>query len=243
MNFIRKLFGAKSQPKTQSVSKGKQYMLSSLGIPRKGTTLEERISKQEGKMAESINLGTVQVMLNWQDFARGQPPNSPLLVALQGRAQAIARLDKIQRSEAQQMRSAVEQGSVLLVPVLALCPTLPILGPRFVIFDNPNDPFTVEDPRDFRLADVQKFISAVIDQGEGDFHLYFGADAELVASGTFSLCTNPQRVRGLPYKSSSADREDFWQLLQAASKYLKEIPVTRQNFDAAVKYYFEQTSL
>ena len=242
MNILRKLFGAKPQPKTQTVSKGKQYMLSSLGFPREKTTLEERIGKQEKKMAESISLGTVGVMLNWQDFARGQPPNSPLLVALQGRAHATARLDNISRSEAQQMQSAVEQGKVLLVPVLALCPTLPILGPRFVIFDNPSDPFTVEDPRDFRLADVQEFISGVVDQGEGDFHLYFGADAEPIASGTFSLCMNPQRVRW-PYKSGNADREAFWQLLDSAAKYLKRIPVNRQDFDAAVKRYFEKTAL
>ena len=242
MNILRKLLGAKPPPQTQTVSKGKQYALSSLGFPREKTSLEERLARQRKETADpALPLGSIMT-INWQDLARGQLPNSPLLVALRGRAQAIVRLDNMPRNEAQEMKDAVEQGRVLLVPVLALCPTLPILGPRFVVFDSPASPFTVEDPRDIRLADVQEFVSTILDKGEGDIHLYWGSNAEPVASGVFSLCMNPRKVRW-PYKSTDADREAFWQLLNGAAKHLKRIPVNRRDFDAAVKFYFEKTAL
>jgi hypothetical protein len=246
MSFLKNLFDKEKQepthPEQQTKSRGRQYMFSALGLPREKMSLEERVTQQQKEKAESIRLGGVGVVLNWQDFARGQPPNSPLLVTWQGRALSIARLDNMPRSEAHQMRSAVEQGRVLLAPVFAPCPTYTIFGPRFVIFDDPSNPYTVEDPRDIALADVQDFISAVLNNGEGDFYLYWGANAEPVATGTFSLCMNPQEVTW-PHKPSDADREAFWQLLNQATSHFKGIPAAHRNFGAAVKYYFEKTSL
>jgi hypothetical protein len=203
--------------------------------------LEERVARRQKDSTQSTRVGDVTTILNWQEIARSQSPNSPFLAVWQGHALAIVRLDNIPRSEAYQMRNAVEQGHILLWPVFAMCPTFPILGPRFVIFDSPSDPFTVEDPRDIRLADIQDFITSVLDQGEGKFHLYWGKNAEPVASGMFSLCMDPSKAK-LPYKPTDADKKALWDFLNKAANHLRNIPEGQLDFDVAVKYYFGKTS-
>lgn len=245
MGFLKNLFGkGKQNPgqlETPIKAKGKQYLFSTLGLPREGMSLEERVTKHQRDMAESVrSAGSVRILLNWQDIARSLSPNSPFLAVWQGRALAIARLDNMPRKEADQMRSAVEQNKVLLLPVIALCPTFSILGPRFAIFDSLTDPFVVEDPRNITLADIQDFISVVLNKGEGEFHLYWGTDAEPIASGGFSLCIDPRKA-SWSYKTSDADKKALWQSLNQAAAHLKNIPVTRRNFDAAVKQYFQET--
>jgi hypothetical protein len=108
VSFFKNLFGkGKQNPgrsKTPIKVKGKQYMFSALGLPREGMSLEERVTKQQRDMAESVrSAGSVRILLNWQDIARSLPPNSPFLAVWQGCAFAIVRLDNMPRNEAHQM--------------------------------------------------------------------------------------------------------------------------------------------
>jgi hypothetical protein len=236
MNILRKIFGGKTEDS--------QYDLSQLGLPREGDSLEEDLENQRRRVkSQQSGLGSVTMYLNLQDIARRQDVNSPFITALEGRAQVILRLEGLSNSETQQMQSAVKEGRVLLIPVLAKCPTCPVLGLRFCIYDVPTNPFVAEASRDIKTANVQEFVSAVLKDGGGEFNLYEGVNAEQVASGTFLLRMPPFEGVGFPYKTTASDLKVFWKLLNEAAKHLREIPVASRDFQAAVNYYFEHTSL
>lgn len=232
MNILRKIFGGKTE--------GIQYELSHLGLPREGDSLEEDLANQA--RSQHSGLGSVTMLLNLQNIARQQNARIPFITALKGRAQVILRMDGLSSSEIQQMQSAVEEGRVLLMPVLAKCPTCPVLGLRFFIYDVPTNPLGVEAVRDIKAADDQEFVSAVLKDGGGEFHLYEGVNAEQVASGAFLLRMPPFKGVGFPYKTTSSDLKGFWKLLNETAKYLQGIPVASRDFKAAMNYYFENTS-
>ena len=226
------MFGAKTQIESE------KYMLASLALPRTGKSLVE-----EGKAGLTLDLasavGTVTLLVNLQDIAKKYPV---FVTAMNGRAQAIVRLDDLSSSDLQQVRTTVQENKILLIVVLANCPTCSVLGLRFAIYDNLTSPIVVEAPRDIRTADVQDFLSAILENGTGEFHLYTGYRAEPVASGIFSLRMPPFRRPEFPYKTTNNDLTGFWQLLIEANKHLKEIPVNRQDFEAAIRFYEKNTS-
>jgi hypothetical protein len=219
-----------------------QITLASLGLPRTGTTLRERVLETHVKFMDGKQFGNFHIILNWQDYARQQPPNSPLFFSWEGRATAIVRLDAMSHQQVHQLQAAIKQGKILLTLVLALCPTFPVLGLRFIIDPANSDGITIEGPRDIRLADVQTFLNLMLDARQGDIHIYWGADAEFGVIGRFVLCMNlPQAT--LPYKPTNTDVEILWGLLQRASTHLNTIPGERQDFTVAVQYYLDNTSV
>jgi hypothetical protein len=217
------------------------YDLTQLGLPKEGQSFEEALEDQKKDMARQIGGGSAAMYINCQDLAMEQGVNSPVVRSLNGRAFVVLRLDGLSPVEMQQMREATEQSRVLLVPILALCPTYPVLSLKFVIYDDLTNPYTVEGPRGIHDATIQYFLQALLQDGSGDFYLYVGPDAEPLGSGGFSLRMPPFHGPGYPYRTQPADLENFWRLLASAAKYLESIPVASRDFQAAVRFYLEHT--
>lgn len=117
------------------------------------------------------------------------------------------------------------------MPVLALCPTHPILGLKFVIYDDLTNPYSVEGPRGIQDAIVQDFLQAVLHDGGGDVYLYAGPDADPPGSGRFALRMPPFSGPGYPYRTRPADLQHFWLLLSRAAQHLaSSAPATRKGF-------------
>lgn len=136
--------------------------------------------------------------LDCQDLAAGQGVNSPVVRSLDGRAFVVLHLDALSPAEIQPLREATEQSRILLVPVLARCPTYPVLVLKFVLSDDPTNPYSVRD-----------FLQAVLRAGGGDLYLYAGPDARPLGAGNLpcacllSLALAIPTARGPPTWSAS----------------------------------------
>ncbi|MBV9691228.1 MAG: hypothetical protein JO202_16130 [Ktedonobacteraceae bacterium] len=128
------------------------------------------------------------------------------------------------------------------MPILRQYPTFPVLGLRFIIYDNLIDPYISESPCNIQNATIQDFLQAVLQNGGGDFYLYLGVNAEPMGFGSFSLRMPPFNRPGYPYRTQSADLENFWSLLALAAQHLMRIPAASRDFRAAAHFYLEHTS-
>ncbi|HEY1351416.1 MAG TPA: hypothetical protein VGF67_17480 [Ktedonobacteraceae bacterium] len=223
------------------MQQGQQHDLARLGLPREGRSFEETLQDQKQELARQTG-GTVSLALDCQDMAVGQGVNSPVVRSLNGRAFVVLRLDALPAGELQQLQEAVEQNRVLLVPVLARCPTYPVLVLKFVLYDDPTNPYSVQGPRGIHDATVQEFLQAVLHNGGGDLYLYAGPDAHPCGSGTFALRMPPFSGPGYPYRTQPADLERFWLLLVRAAHDLEQLPQAVRDFPQAARFYLAHTS-
>lgn len=255
--WVQRIFG-KKQPPVRSLDtipapplprvptqgfEGTPYNLSRLHLLREGVSFEEDLKAQNEKLASQTGASSITMYLDSQELARKQAVNSPVVRSLNGRAFVVCRFDGLSPVERQRFQEAAKQSRVLLVPTLAQCPTFPVLSLKFVIYDDLTNPFQAEGPRGIHHATIQDFLQAVLKDGKGDVYFHVGPNAEPLGSGEFSLRMPPFSGSGYSYRTQPADLEKFWQLLVSASEYLNGIPLASRDFQTAVRFYLEHSTL
>lgn len=211
-----------------------------LGIPRIGSVKEEMLAQQHsnpgGRPVDTLNV------IICEEIARDRPVDNPFVFASNGTPEVVVRME-VSPDDEQLLGGAVRDSKTLLVPVFAYCPTCPVLGLKFRIYDRMSDPYTVEGSRDLRDGDVQDFLDALLRTRSGNFHLFFGPEARRSAKGTFSFRPAPFNSVQFPYQATNDDVARIMEALGRAAKHLASIPEGRRDFRSASAAYLQNTSL
>ncbi|MCX7418561.1 MAG: hypothetical protein NT013_03365 [Planctomycetia bacterium] len=129
--------------------------------------------------------------------------------------------------------------------MFAYCPTSPVLELKFAICDSPNDPYRLDAPRDLRDGNVQDFLAALLEHGEGEFILYSESEATFVGQCSFSLRIAPFAIAStsFPRQTTSQDLDRFWESLKKAADHLNGILPARRDFNQAKELYYKNVPL
>ncbi len=235
-----------------------RFDLGKLRIPHQSADFEKTLQIPEG-------LSSISSLSELKDLASQLGENKPFCSTNANGAFAIVREDSF--SNPNSARQAIQGSRIICIPNIALFPTYPILSVKFAVYDQPQldpkvrslgilsistGPLLMELFADITSNHIQRFLAAVLENGNGSFGLFSGKGnaIQCVAIGAFSLRSPPPSLREkailnffsfrgqtFPYGSTVDDYEVLSNMLSDAANHLAALTPLQRNFEAGVKDY------
>jgi len=185
-----------------------------------------------------------EVEKNLDSVAKRHPAGIPFFTSC-NQPIALVRIEGTQ-DELIRMKTAAQNGKVILLPQVALYSTYSVLSLAILIYDSPTKPFTAEGFVDISVGDVQEFLLKFMGSGVGEIRLYSGVEATPIATGKFQLFIptpsffSPDMV-SFPVEPKENDLDELISIIETAIEHLQKILVPRRNLKIAVDTYLSET--
>jgi hypothetical protein len=194
-------------------------------MPRNGKTFLER-QREPWDKPGNMQIARFELVVTPEDMAdKACAWDVPTFFVSEGGTAAFLKVSSMPSPAAQALAASVNAGRATLVPAFSGRPTYPVVPLVFHV-PTPERTMKLEAVPDIAGADVRDAIDTLLKDGSGLFYFFMGEPLQLLARGTFTIDTTVLR-----------------RCLDKASTHYSSIRSEQLDYRAAVKEYFESTSI